>query len=63
VGGGVVFDSDEEAEFEETLHKGRTLFRLIEGEEGTGEGAGGVQAPPIPERPAADGKTSLCLDK
>jgi para-aminobenzoate synthetase component I len=63
VGGGVVYDSDEEAEYEETLHKGRTLFRLIEGEEGTGEGAGGVQAPPIPERPAADGKTSLCLDK
>jgi para-aminobenzoate synthetase component 1 len=32
VGGGVVYDSDEEAEYEETLHKGRTLFRLIEGE-------------------------------
>jgi para-aminobenzoate synthetase component I len=32
VGGGVVYDSDEVAEYEETLHKGRTLFRLIEGE-------------------------------
>jgi para-aminobenzoate synthetase component 1 len=31
VGGGVVYDSDEVAEYEETLHKGRTLFRLIEG--------------------------------
>ncbi len=32
VGGGVVYDSDEAEEYEETLHKGRTLFRLIEGE-------------------------------
>ncbi|MBW1992135.1 MAG: anthranilate synthase component I family protein [Deltaproteobacteria bacterium] len=32
VGGGVVYDSDEVEEYEETLHKGRTLFRLIEGE-------------------------------
>jgi len=32
VGGGVVYDSDEQAEYEETLHKGHTLFRLIEGE-------------------------------
>lgn len=31
VGGGVVFDSDEVAEFEETLHKGRTLFGVIGG--------------------------------
>lgn len=31
VGGGVVYDSDEAAEYEETLHKGRTLFGLIEG--------------------------------
>ncbi|MGD0215912.1 MAG: aminodeoxychorismate synthase component I [Desulfobaccales bacterium] len=30
VGGGVVYDSREEDEYEETLHKGRTLFRLIE---------------------------------
>ncbi len=29
VGGGVVYDSDEEAEYEETLHKGRTLFRAV----------------------------------
>ena len=41
VGGGVVFDSDEAAEYEETLHKGRTLFRLIEGENLAPEGAGG----------------------
>ena len=32
VGGGVVYDSDEQAEFEETLHKGHTLFRLLEGD-------------------------------
>lgn len=32
VGGGVVYDSRDEDEFEETLHKGRTLFRLIEGD-------------------------------
>jgi para-aminobenzoate synthetase component 1 len=32
VGGGVVYDSIEEDEYEETLHKGRTLFRLIEGD-------------------------------
>ncbi len=63
VGGGVVYDSDEEAEFEETLHKGRTLFRLIEGENGSGEGAGETAAPLLPERPAADGETSLGLDK
>lgn len=29
VGGGVVYDSKEEAEYEETLHKGRTFFRVI----------------------------------
>jgi para-aminobenzoate synthetase component 1 len=32
VGGGVVYDSDPADEYEETLHKGRTLFRLIEGD-------------------------------
>ncbi|MEW6388693.1 MAG: aminodeoxychorismate synthase component I [Thermodesulfobacteriota bacterium] len=32
VGGGVVYDSDAADEYDETLHKGRTLFRLIEGE-------------------------------
>lgn len=32
VGGGIVYDSDEEAEYEETLHKGRTLFGVIGGE-------------------------------
>ncbi|MCU0589268.1 MAG: chorismate-binding protein [Syntrophobacteraceae bacterium] len=29
VGGGVVYDSDEAEEYEETLHKGRTLFEII----------------------------------
>ena len=32
VGGGVVYDSIAADEFEETLHKGCTLFRLIEGD-------------------------------
>jgi para-aminobenzoate synthetase component I len=32
VGGGVVYDSREEDEYDETLHKGRTLFRVIEGQ-------------------------------
>jgi para-aminobenzoate synthetase component 1 len=32
VGGGVVYDSIAADEYEETLHKGRTLFRLIEGD-------------------------------
>ena len=31
VGGGVVYDSGTRTEYEETLHKARTLFRLIEG--------------------------------
>jgi para-aminobenzoate synthetase component 1 len=30
VGGGIVYDSKEEDEYQETLHKGRTLFQLIE---------------------------------
>jgi para-aminobenzoate synthetase component 1 len=30
VGGGIVYDSIEEDEYQETLHKGRTLFQLIE---------------------------------
>jgi para-aminobenzoate synthetase component I len=30
VGGGIVYDSREEDEYQETLHKGRTLFQLIE---------------------------------
>ncbi len=41
VGGGVVYDSEEVAEYEETLHKGRTLFRLIEGELAGQKKAGG----------------------
>ncbi len=30
VGGGVVYDSDPELEYEETLHKGRTFFELLQ---------------------------------
>ncbi len=29
VGGGIVYDSEDQAEYEETLHKGMTLFKLI----------------------------------
>ena len=36
VGGGVVYDSDEVAEYEETLHKGRTLVWGDWGVEGQG---------------------------
>ncbi|MFO7965103.1 MAG: aminodeoxychorismate synthase component I [Desulfobacterales bacterium] len=32
VGGGIVFDSDPEDEFEETLHKGRTLMTVLDAE-------------------------------
>ena len=32
VGGGVVYDSQEDDEYDETIHKGRTLFRLITGD-------------------------------
>jgi para-aminobenzoate synthetase component 1 len=56
VGGGVVYDSDEEAEYEETLHKGRTLFRLIEGENLAAAG-------PESLRPTAHGTTGARLDK
>ena len=34
VGGGIVADSDPEAEYRETLHKGRALFALLGGREG-----------------------------
>jgi para-aminobenzoate synthetase component 1 len=40
VGGGVVYDSDEAAEYEETLHKGHTLFRLLRQEGGAKEACG-----------------------
>lgn len=63
VGGGVVYDSDEEAEYEETLHKGRTLFRLIEGERIPVSGAGGAQLALSPHRPTAYATTGFCLDK
>jgi len=36
VGGGIVFDSNPEDEFDETLHKGRTLTEVFKGEAGTG---------------------------
>ena len=29
VGGGIVYDSDPEAEYLETLHKGATFFKLL----------------------------------
>ena len=48
VGGGVVYDSDEQEEYEETLHKGRTLFRLIEGEK-LAEGNAGASFPFLPQ--------------
>ncbi|MCP3923206.1 MAG: aminodeoxychorismate synthase component I [Desulfobacterales bacterium] len=32
VGGGIVYDSDPDDEYEETLHKGRTFFEAISGE-------------------------------
>jgi para-aminobenzoate synthetase component 1 len=54
VGGGVVYDSDEEDEYEETLHKGRTLFRVMEeaGREVFGGGSQGPSAPaPSPKPP------------
>ncbi|MFP4194768.1 MAG: aminodeoxychorismate synthase component I [Desulfobacterales bacterium] len=34
VGGGVVFDSEPEAEYEETLHKGRSVMSVFEGRRG-----------------------------
>ncbi len=58
VGGGVVYDSDEVAEYEETLHKGRTLFRLIEGEHAASEKAGLA----LPSAGPIAHATGLCLD-
>ncbi len=37
VGGAVVFDSDPEAEYQETLDKGRALMRALEGSKGDGQ--------------------------
>ena len=34
VGGGIVADSDPQAEYEETLHKGRGLRAVLEGKDG-----------------------------
>lgn len=49
VGGGVVYDSDEVAEYEETLHKGRTLFRLLAEEaEAARAGEAAAHAPTRP---------------
>ncbi len=45
VGGGVVYDSEEAAEYEETLHKGRTLFRLLETQQGNPGSLPGPRAP------------------
>ncbi len=40
VGGGIVFDSDEADEYEETLHKARTLFEIVKEIESQGHGGG-----------------------
>ncbi len=32
VGGGIVYDSDPDEEYDETLHKGRTLMRVLQGD-------------------------------
>jgi para-aminobenzoate synthetase component 1 len=45
VGGGVVFDSKASDEFEETLHKGRTLISALEGN-GSAEARAGEASPP-----------------
>jgi para-aminobenzoate synthetase component I len=42
VGGGIVYDSEEVAEYEETLHKGMTLFKVI-GQGGLAPATGSVQ--------------------
>jgi para-aminobenzoate synthetase component 1 len=42
VGGGIVYDSEEVAEYEETLHKGMTLFKVI-GQGGMAPQTGSVQ--------------------
>ncbi len=42
VGGGIVFDSDPASEFEETLHKGRTLMNVLDATSGDEPGAGTV---------------------
>jgi para-aminobenzoate synthetase component 1 len=41
VGGGIVFDSDPASEFEETLHKGRTLMNALDGSSAN-EGSAGI---------------------
>ena len=40
VGGGIVYDSEPAAEYEETLHKGRTLMSVFQAAEGAKEAAG-----------------------
>jgi hypothetical protein len=57
----VVYDSDEVAEYEETLHKGRTLFRLIEGEHHTA-GVAGETGPSLPSAGPTAHATGFCLD-
>jgi para-aminobenzoate synthetase component 1 len=42
VGGGVVLDSDPASEFEETLHKGRTLMAALDTARESGAGAGTI---------------------
>ena len=45
VGGGIVYDSDPESEFEETLHKGQTLTSVLT------ESCRNEMAPPSPSQP------------
>lgn len=42
VGGGIVYDSDPASEFEETLHKGRTLMNALDAARGEAPSAGSV---------------------
>jgi para-aminobenzoate synthetase component I len=44
VGGGVVIDSDASSEFEETLHKGRTLLNVLDESSAEGDGTAAERA-------------------
>jgi len=46
VGGGVVFDSDPEEEFEETLHKGKSLMEIFGGPDNKDGNVEGKEYPP-----------------
>jgi len=63
VGGGIVYDSNPEDEYQETLHKGRTLSNALERKEqgGAGEGRHAAVLPhaPAPRWGWADGRLRL----